>query len=101
MAAVPRLAFVVVVLFSLSILTNSAPLDKTIVESWSQKVEEYLLKLAEEGLKTQELQKHYDEAIYRVEDKKGSATVNSVKSRLGNYFVKKERAARVSIKRRK
>ncbi|KAK3727819.1 hypothetical protein QZH41_008237 [Actinostola sp. cb2023] len=86
----------IVVLILASILTSiePAPLDKSVVKSWSQKVEEYLLKLTEEGLKTQELQKHYDEAIYAVEDKKGSETVNSVKARLGNYFVKKEQAAR-------
>lgn len=94
--AVPRWSFVVVLLFFCTAV-KPAPLDESLVKSWSQKVEEYLLKLAEEGLKTQELQKHYDEAIYRVEDKKGSATVNSVKARLGNYFVKKEQAARVSI----
>lgn len=95
MAVVPRCFLLVTFLAFLNTI-YSAPLDKSVVKSWSQKVEEYLLKLSEEGLKTQELQRHYDEAIYRVESKKGSETVNSVKARLGNYFVKKEEAARVS-----
>lgn len=90
----PRWSFVVILCGILCTITP-APLDKSVVKSWSHKVEEYLLQLSEEGLKTQELQKHYDEAIYRVESKKGSETVNSVKARLGNYFVKKEEAARV------
>lgn len=59
-------------------------------------MEGYLLKLAEEGLKTRELQKLYDSANYTVEEKSGFDTINSVKSRLGNYFVKKENTARVS-----
>ncbi|KAJ7333682.1 hypothetical protein OS493_015764 [Desmophyllum pertusum] len=64
------------------------------VKNWSAQVESYLLKLAEEGLKTRELQKLYDGANYTVEEKNGFDTINSVKSRLGNYFVKKESTAR-------
>jgi len=70
-------------------------LDNNTVKSWSTQVEKYLLKLAEEGLKAQELQKLYDSANYTVEEKSGFDTINSVKSRLGNYFVKKETTARV------
>lgn len=76
--------------------SRSEPLTESIVKSWSERVEQYLLKLAEEGLKAKELQEYYDSAVYTVENKKGSETVSSVKSRLGNYFVKKEQAARVS-----
>lgn len=78
-----------------SLLVGGARLDNNIVKNWSAQVESYLLKLAEEGLKTRELQKLYDGANYTVEEKSGFDTLNSVKSRLGNYFVKKENAARV------
>lgn len=75
-----------------------ATLDSNTVKNWSAQVENYLLKLAEEGLKTHELQKLYDSANYTVEQKSGFDTINSVKSRLGNYFVKKETTARVREK---
>jgi hypothetical protein len=90
---------IVLVMFCSWTTSRAAPLTEGIVKSWSEKVEQYLLKLAEEGLKAKELQQYYDNAVYTVEDKKGSETVSSVKSRLGNYFVKKEQAARVSILR--
>lgn len=84
-----------VVTYELPLLVVAERLNNDIVKNWSALVESYLLKLAEEGLKTRELQKLYDNANYTVEEKSGFDTVNSVKSRLGNYFVKKENAARV------
>ena len=84
---------------SLIIINTSVAVDGTldshVVKQWSTQVENYLLKLAEEGLKTSELQKLYDAANYTVEEKNGFDTIRSVKSRLGNYFVKKEKIARV------
>ena len=80
--------------FEVSLLAGGS-LDNDVVKNWSAHVEGYLLKLAEEGLKTRELQKLYDNANYTVEEKSGFDTINSVKSRLGNYFVKKETTARV------
>ena len=82
------------IILEISVFVGGA-LDSTTVKNWSTQVEKYLLKLAEEGLKAQELQKLYDSANYTVEEKSGFDTINSVKSRLGNYFVKKETTARV------
>lgn len=95
-----KLAFSFSALFSLSIIFKisgfvEGTLDSETVKHWSAQVEKYLLRLAEEGLKTRELQKLYDSANYTVEEKSGFDTINSVKSRLGNYFVKKETTARV------
>ena len=90
------LALFFAVTYELPLLVVGERLNNDIVKNWSALVESYLLKLAEEGLKTRELQKLYDNANYTVEEKSGFDTVNSVKSRLGNYFVKKENAARVS-----
>lgn len=88
------LALFFAVTYELPLLVVGERLNNDIVKNWSALVESYLLKLAEEGLKTRELQKLYDNANYTVEEKSGFDTVNSVKSRLGNYFVKKENAAR-------
>ena len=82
------------IILKISVFVGGA-LDRKAVKNWSVQVENYLLKLAEEGLKTHELQKLYDSANYTVEEKSGSDTIKSVKSRLGNYFVKKETTARV------
>lgn len=91
-------SFYLALLPSLIIISTSVAvdgiLDSGVVKQWSTKVENYLLKLAEEGLKTSELQKLYDAANYTVEEKNGFDTIRSVKSRLGNYFVKKEKIAR-------
>lgn len=72
-------------------------LNTRTVKNWTALVENYLLKLAEDGLKTHELQELYDGANYTVEEKNGSDTLNSVKSRLGDYFVKKETTAKVGL----
>ena len=90
----PLLLLLFAITFEVSLLTRGS-LDNDIVKNWTAQVEGYLLKLAEEGLKTRELQKLYDSANYTVEEKSGFDTINSVKSRLGNYFVKKENTARV------
>ena len=90
----PLLFILFAIAFEESLLAGGS-LDNDIVKNWSAHVEGYLLKLAEEGLKTRELQKLYDSANYTVEEKSGFDTINSVKSRLGNYFVKKENTARV------
>nr|QJU69482.1 cacna2d1 [Nematostella vectensis] len=90
----PALGNVMILLAVCLLITDAKPLDKVIVESWAQKVEGYLLKLAEEGLKTKELQREYDKAVYTVENKDGLETIKSVKDLLGNYFVKKEQAAK-------
>lgn len=90
----PPLLLLFAITFEVSLLAGGS-LDNDIVKNWSAHVEGYLLKLAEEGLKTRELQKLYDSANYTVEEKSGFDTINSVKSRLGNYFVKKENTARV------
>lgn len=82
------------IILKISVFVGGA-LDRKAVKNWSAQVENYLLKLADEGLKTHELQKLYDSANYTVEVKSGSDTIKSVKSRLGNYFVKKETTARV------
>jgi len=92
----PPLLLLFAITFEVSLLAGGS-LDNDIVKNWSAHVEGYLLKLAEEGLKTRELQKLYDSANYTVEEKSGFDTINSVKSRLGNYFVKKENTARVSF----
>jgi len=89
----PPLLLLFAITFEVSLLAGGS-LDNDIVKNWSAHVEGYLLKLAEEGLKTRELQKLYDSANYTVEEKSGFDTINSVKSRLGNYFVKKENTAR-------
>ena len=90
----PPLLLLFAIAFEVSLLARGS-LDNDIVKNWTAHVEGYLLKLAEEGLKTRELQKLYDSANYTVEEKSGFDTINSVKSRLGNYFVKKENTARV------
>ena len=90
----PQLLLLFAITFEVSLLAGGS-LDNDTVKNWSAHVEGYLLKLAEEGLKTRELQKLYDSANYTVEEKSGFDTINSVKSRLGNYFVKKENTARV------
>lgn len=92
--SIPFVLFLAIT-FEVSLLGAGGPLNKNTVKNWSAQVESYLLKLAEEGLKTRELQKLYDSANYTVEEKSGFDTINSVKSRLGNYFVKKENTARV------
>ena len=78
-------------------LVCAEPLESSVVKHWSEKVQDYLLTLAKEGLKTQELQKLYDNANYTVEHKDGFKTISSVKAKLGNYFIKKEKAAWVSF----
>ena len=69
------------------------PLNPSVVKGWSEKVQEYVLTLAREGLKTQELQKLFDGANYTVENKDGYKTVDALKNKLGNYFTKKQKAA--------
>ncbi len=70
-------------------------LTKETVRDWASKVEDYLVELAEEGLRTKELQKLYDTASYVEEQRNGKATVEAVKEKLGGYFSKKEKAAKV------
>lgn len=70
------------------------PLTKETVRQWASKIEEYLAEVAEEGLRTRELQKMYDKASYIDDRKNGSKTVEAVKKRLGGYFSKKEHAAK-------
>ena len=94
--SLPYFVLFLAITFEVSLHGVGGSLTKDTVKSWSTQVESYLLKLAEEGLKTRELQKLYDSANYTVEEKSGFDTINSVKSRLGNYFVKKENTARVS-----
>lgn len=53
------------------------------------------MELAKEGLRTNELQKLYDEASYVAEQRNGERTVEAVKEELGGYFSKKEKAAKV------
>ena len=89
----PALLFLLITA-EISLLAGGTLNSKT-VKNWSAQVENYLLKLAEDGLKTHELQTLYDRANYTVEEKSGFDTLNSVKSRLGDYFVKKETTARV------
>ena len=76
-------------------ISFSAPLNSTVVLKWGEDVQNHILTIAEEGLKSRELQKFYDSASYTVENKDGFKTVDRVEATLGDYFVKKERAARV------
>lgn len=64
------LALFFAVTYELPLLVVGERLNNDIVKNWSALVESYLLKLAEEGLKTRELQKLYDNANYTVEEKK-------------------------------
>lgn len=71
------------------------PLTKETVRKWAGKIENYLTKLAEEGLRSKELQDLYDQASYIDDPKDGSKTVEAVRQKLGGYFSKKENAAKV------
>lgn len=86
--------FVLLILMTFDI-SFSAPLNSTVVLKWGEDVQNHILTIAEEGLKSRELQKFYDSASYTVENKDGFKTVDRVEATLGDYFVKKERAARV------
>ena len=86
-----------IVLLTFDMSTYSAPLNSTVILKWGEDVQNHILTIAEEGLKSRELQKFYDSASYTVENKDGFKTVDRVESALGGYFVKKERAARVSF----
>ena len=85
----------IVILFGVVCFVHTDHLTKETVRDWALKVQDYLVELAEEGLKTKELQKLYDEASYVKEQRNGEATVEAVKEKLGGYFSKKEKAAKV------
>lgn len=84
-------------LFLLFVVSSvfTKPLEKEMVKLWASKIEEYLTELAEEGLRTQELQLLYDKASYIDDPRDGNKTVEAVKQKLGGYFSKKENAAKV------
>lgn len=85
-----------VVLFLLAACSvHTDHLTEDIVRKWASQIEDYLTELAEEGLRTKELQNLYDSASYVVEPKNGKETVQAVKEKLGGYFLKKEKAAKV------
>ena len=84
-------------LLLLSCFVRSHHLTEKTVKDWALKVEDYLVELAEEGLRTKELQKLYDTASYVKEHRNGTATVEAVKEKLGGYFSKKEKAAKVFV----
>lgn len=83
---------VVLLLFVSSVYGK--PLTKETVKKWAAKIEDYLMKLAEEGLQTKELQNLYDKASYIDDPKNGSITVEDVKQKLGGYFSMKQDAAK-------
>ena len=84
-------------LMLLSCFVHAHHLTNKTVKDWASRVEDYLVELAEEGLRTKELQKLYDRASYVKEHRNGTATVEAVKEKLGGYFSKKEKAAKVLI----
>ena len=90
------LAKSVILLFVVSTVFTDHLTDD-MVRSWASKVEDYLVKLAEEGLRTKELQTLYDTASYVEEQRSGDETIEAVKEKLGGYFSKKEKAAKVYI----
>ena len=55
-----------------------------------------LSQLTSEGLQSHYTQHFFDTANYTLQEKNGNETVKRVKALLGDYFVRKERAARVS-----
>ncbi|XP_028402985.1 voltage-dependent calcium channel subunit alpha-2/delta-1-like isoform X1 [Dendronephthya gigantea] len=75
-------------------IVHTDHLTKETVRDWASKVEDYLVELAKEGLRTKELQRLYDEASYVAEQRDGKRTVEAVKEKLGGYFSKKEKAAK-------
>jgi hypothetical protein len=83
------------ILFCFVCFVHTDHLTKDTVRDWALKVEDYLVELAEEGLRTKDLQKLYDTASYVEEQRNGKATVEAVKEKLGGYFSKKEKAAKV------
>ncbi|XP_070555607.1 voltage-dependent calcium channel subunit alpha-2/delta-2-like [Ptychodera flava] len=64
------------------------------VQNWATLIQNYILQLASDGLKTSHMQSFYDQANYTMEKKDGTETVQRVKNSLKNYFSKKEQAAR-------
>ena len=90
-----RLLRLVLLLMTFDLMA-SLRLNSSVVLKWGEDVQNHILTIAEEGLKSRELQKLYDSANYTVEKKDGFKTVDRVESALGDYFIKKERAARVS-----
>ena len=85
------------ILLYVACFVHTNHLTKETVRDWASRVEDYLAELAEEGLRTKELQKLYDTASYVEEQRNGKATVEAVKDKLGGYFSKKEKAAKVFI----
>ncbi|KAJ8032799.1 Voltage-dependent calcium channel subunit alpha-2/delta-2 [Holothuria leucospilota] len=63
------------------------------VQNWATLVQNYILQLASDGLKTEHTQSFYDLAEYTFETKHGNKTVDTVKNKLGDYFIKKQQAA--------
>lgn len=84
------------ILINVFCIVSTNHLTKEIVRNWASTIEEYLIELAKEGLRTKELQMLYDESTYVEEQRSGLATVEAVKEKLGDYFSKKEQAAKVS-----
>ncbi|XP_002735490.2 VWFA and cache domain-containing protein 1-like [Saccoglossus kowalevskii] len=64
------------------------------VQNWALVIQNYILELASDGLKTSHMQSFYDKANYTMEHKDGFETLQRVKSSLRDYFSKKEQAAR-------
>ena len=55
------------------------------------------LQLANDGLKTANMQHFYDTAKYNTEERDGDTAVRAVKAKLQDYFMIKEEAAKVNF----
>ncbi|XP_033124937.1 voltage-dependent calcium channel subunit alpha-2/delta-1-like [Anneissia japonica] len=68
------------------------------VQNWAILIQNYILQVTSDGLQTQWTQKFYDLANYTIDIKNGSKTIEKVQGILGDYFTKKEEAAKRIVK---
>ncbi|XP_041357381.1 VWFA and cache domain-containing protein 1-like [Gigantopelta aegis] len=63
------------------------------VQNWAMLIQNYILQLANDGIRRHDTQSYLDQAVYSFEKKDGAEIVNQVKTTLEDYFKKKTRAA--------
>ncbi|CAD5114296.1 DgyrCDS3438 [Dimorphilus gyrociliatus] len=63
------------------------------VQNWATLIQNYILQLAEEGIRRKYTQSLFDTANYTFDEKDGAILVQNVKETLGDYFSMKTQAA--------
>ncbi|XP_064625749.1 voltage-dependent calcium channel subunit alpha-2/delta-2-like isoform X2 [Lineus longissimus] len=74
------------------------PQDGTLlgdVQNWAALIQNYILQLANDGIRREYTQSLFDQANYTFQKKDGTEPVDAVKETLGDYFSRKKRAAQL------